>query len=67
MASTSSPDLLTEPFASGMPKLVLPLGILWRDILNMCGVSPTLLMDATLFLHLKTGPFEYGMERLVLQ
>jgi hypothetical protein len=67
MDSTSSLDLTTGPFGSGMPKLVLQLASLWRGTLIISSLLFTLPMGSTLYLHLLTGPFESGMPRLVLQ
>ena len=42
MGGTSSPDLVTAPFESGMPRMVLQLDILSRGILARCTPSFTL-------------------------
>src|SRR5258706_255249 len=65
MGGTSSLDLMTGRFESGMPRLVLQLAILWRGIPLAWHPSPTLLMGATSSLDLGTRRFEFGMSRLV--
>src|SRR5258706_13914035 len=47
MDSTSSPDPATVPFESGMPRLVLQLGILSGGIRTGCGLLRTLPMGGT--------------------
>src|SRR5260221_151887 len=51
MGSTSSPDLPTTPFESGMPRLVLQLANLCKGTLAGFSPSLTLLMGNTLFLY----------------
>jgi hypothetical protein len=66
MGGTSSLDLMTRRFESGMPRLVLQLAILYRGIPRV-RPSPTLPMGGTSSLDLMTTRFESGMPRLVLQ
>src|SRR5258706_249282 len=67
MASTSSPDLATTPFESGMLRLALQLVIPLRGMLTGCCLLLTLPMGGILSLDPMTEPSEPGMLRLILQ
>jgi WD40 repeat protein len=64
MGGTSSLDLMTRQFESGMPRLVLQSASLWRGTLVMCGQLLTLPMGGTSSLDPQTRQFESGMPRL---
>src|SRR5258706_1696546 len=67
MGSTSSLDLTTPPFESGMPRLELQSVILSRGTLMRWCPLLALLMGNTSSPDPPTTPFEPGMPRLVLQ
>ena len=67
MGATSSPDLATAPFESGMRRLVLQSEILSRGTMPRCNPLLTLPMGVTLSPDPTIAPFESGMRRRVLR